>query len=185
MWPATARTVVSDPDPPVDALAESVCSYIETEHASVLDAVGECADAVAATWPSSSTGNDSSGVAVEETAKRPEGTGDPEPTHGTTDRDRVVPPLRALLADRSLLDALPGVLAESVAAAGYDLPAVPVPAPPYVAVTSVGPVLRATLPPGRLVVTLRVFDVTRPPEGRPRYVRLRDGGPAMLDVTVR
>jgi hypothetical protein len=49
------------------------------------------------------------------------------------------------------------------------MPAPPVAAPPYVVVTSEGVVLRATIPDGRLVVTLRVFDVERGAETR--YVR--------------
>jgi hypothetical protein len=57
------------------------------------------------------------------------------------------------------------VRAAAAAAAGGQLQAEPVAAPPYVAVTSVGPVLRATLPGGRLVVTVRVFAVERGSEG--------------------
>ncbi|WP_336344475.1 hypothetical protein [Halalkalicoccus ordinarius] len=46
-------------------------------------------------------------------------------------------------------------------------------APPYVTVTSRGPVLRATLSSGRLVVRIVLFDVERDPV---RYVR-RGGRP--------
>lgn len=65
--------------------------------------------------------------------------------------------LRACLQERGLLHRLPDVLRGAVAAAGGELRAQPVAAPPYVVVTSVGPILRATLDGGRLVVGVRVF----------------------------
>lgn len=96
-----------------------------------------------------------------------------------TDRSDVVDPLAAELRRRGLLERYPRLLADAADAAGCALPAEPVAAPPYVAVTSRGPVLRATLDPCRLVVTLAVFDVERGRDGV-RYVRSR-GDPLSVE----
>jgi len=105
---------------------------VTTEYTEVVSSVGACADAGATSWESATT-DDGSALAAS---------------------------LRSRLAESGTLDALPGVLAGAVAAAGGELTAEPVAAPPYVAVTSRGPVLRATLDGGRFVVTLAVFRVT-------------------------
>lgn len=79
----------------------------------------------------------------------------------TTEREAVVSRLRAALDGAGLLHDLTTLLATAVDAAGYELAARPVPAPPYVVVTSTGPVLRATVEDGRLVVALDCFEVVR------------------------
>lgn len=79
----------------------------------------------------------------------------------TADRDALVPSLRTALDRSGVLERLATVLVDAVAAAGYDLPAQPVAAPPYVAVTSTGPVLRGTVADGRLVVSIDCFEVVR------------------------
>lgn len=105
---------------------------------------------------------------------------------GTTERGAAVDTLRAVLSETGLLGTYPSVLAECVAAAGGRLRAEPVADPPYVVVTAVGPVLRATLDGGRLVVTLGVLDVKRSGEaGRPRYVRGAATPGAAVEVEVR
>lgn len=86
----------------------------------------------------------------------------------TTERAAVVEPFEYALERTGVLDGLPAVLVSAVDALGEKLRAEPVAVPPYVTVTSVGPVLRATLDTGRLVVTIRAFDVERDPT---RYVR--------------
>lgn len=86
----------------------------------------------------------------------------------TTDRNEVAAPLRAELEAVGAWARLPGVLAGAAHAAGSSLSAEPVANPPYVTATSRGPMLRATVPAGRLVVELRVFDIERNPT---RYVR--------------
>ena len=106
---------------------------IQTDHASVVDGINACANAVADPWD----------------------------TSRTTDSQAVIDGLHRLLAETGILEALPGVLADAVEATGYELRATPVPAPPYVVVTSRGPVLRATIDPGRLVVRFDAFDVIR------------------------
>ncbi|WP_435318445.1 hypothetical protein [Haloarchaeobius sp. TZWSO28] len=124
-------------------------------HSDLLVAVADCADEVAAAWDGPAT-----------------------------DRRQVVEPLTALLRQRGILAQLPEVLASAVDAAGYDLRADPVPAPPYVVVTSTGPVLRATVGDGRLVVRVECFELV-PDDGggKPRYVR-HDGAPEdALSVT--
>jgi hypothetical protein len=132
--------------------------HLLTDRRGVVEATVECADRVAAAWPEA----------------------------GTTDRGRVVEPLRAALSEAGLLGTYPSVLAECVAAAGGTLRAEPVAAPPYVVVTGLGPVLRATLEAGRLVVTLAVFDVERGSGGGPpRYVRAAATPEAAVGVEVR
>ncbi|MEF8840838.1 MAG: hypothetical protein V5A62_04340 [Haloarculaceae archaeon] len=133
---------------------DAVREHLLGHRRGTVEATVECAGCVAAAWPGAET----------------------------TDRERVVDPLRAALSEAGLLGAYPSVLVECVAAAGGELRAEPVAAPPYVTVTSVGPVLRATLDGGRLVVTLGVFDVEREAgDGRPRYVR----GVATPEAAVR
>lgn len=120
---------------------------IQHEWRPLVAAVNDCADQVAEPWD----------------------------TSRTTNPDRVVVPLRAALESVDLLEQLPRLLADAVDAAGCELQAQPVPAPPYVIVTSRGPVLRATIDPGRLVIRLDTFEVVRDPV--PAYRRL--GGVAV------
>jgi hypothetical protein len=123
---------------------DAVRGYLLAEHEDLLRVAGDCADAVAAGWDGSST----------------------------TERSAVAGPLEATLRRAGVLAQLPTVLAGAVDAAGGRLRAQPVSAPPYVVVTSTGPVLRATLDSGRLVVSIRLFDVERGEAGEPnRYVR--------------
>ena len=130
--------------------------HLLTDRRAVVETTLRCADAVAASWS--------------------EG--------WTTDRDRVVGPLRAAFSEAGLLGTYPSVLAECVACAGGELRAEPVAAPPYVVVTTRGPVLRTTLAPGRLVVTLGVFEVVRSTDGS-RYVRGATTPEAAVGVEVR
>ena len=74
----------------------------------------------------------------------------------TTDSERVVSPYRTTLDRAGVLADAPAVLRECVEAAGEQLSADPVAAPPYVVVTSEGLLLRATLGE-RLLVRIRVF----------------------------
>ena len=115
----------------------------------------DCADAVAAGWDG----------------------------EATPDREQVVPPYRAALDRAGVLDAAPAVLRECVAAAGDELAADPVAAPPYVVVTGEGVLLRATLD-RRLLVHVRAFRL-RPysePGTPPRYERGGDSPAAAVAV---
>ncbi|WP_049902697.1 hypothetical protein [Halococcus agarilyticus] len=123
--------------------AATVREHLLTTHADLLDTVLVCADVVADSWD-----------------------GDTTP-----DRAAVVDPFERRLDRAGVLDRLPAMLAGAIDALGAELTAEPVAAPPYVAITSVGPVLRATLDSERLVVTIHAFAVERDPT---RYVR----GPA-------
>lgn len=118
---------------PVSDPSTAAAERLRSDHRDVLRGVLDVADAVASDW-----------------------TGE-----ATTDRSAVVDPLRAGLDATGLLDRFPAVLADLITAVGRSPPARIVPQPPYVAVTSVGPVLRATLDDGRLVATLRAFLVDR------------------------
>ena len=104
---------------------------IQTEHAELVGTIDACADAVAAGWNGART----------------------------TDSEAISDGLATTLEDSGVLETLPSVLADVVDATGYELRAQPVAAPPYVVVTSRGPMLRATIDPGRLVVRFDGFAV--------------------------
>lgn len=112
--------------------ADAARAFIRNEHADLLSVIDECADDVVETWD---------GDSVE--------TG-----------DTVSTLLEACFDRAGVQNQLPDVLAGAVGAAGGALQAPPVAAPPYVVVTSRGPMLRATLDDGRLVVRIDVFQVT-------------------------
>ncbi|WP_436343451.1 hypothetical protein [Natronorubrum sp. FCH18a] len=121
---------------------------IQDEHAAIVEGIDRCAAQVAEPW---------------DTAR-------------TTDPNAVVDGLRGALEATGLLEQLPLVLSDIVDATGYGLQAQPVAAPPYVVVTSRGPVLRATIDPGRLVVRFDVFDIVRDREPtQPSAYRRRNG----------
>ena len=126
---------------------------ILTEHRATVTGVLQCADDVAATWD-----------------------GD-----AATGRSDVVDPLSQRLHEADLLARLPGLLSDAVAATDHPLAASPVTAPPYVVVTSRGPVLRGTTDAGRLVVVVRAFDVER--GDTLRYVRGPTDPAAALSVS--
>ncbi|WP_222919353.1 hypothetical protein [Natrinema sp. SYSU A 869] len=119
---------------------------IQAEHVSIVDGIDACADAIADPWD----------------------------TSRTTDGDAVADGLNRALEEAEILQLLPNVLADVVEATGHELQARPVPGPPYVVVTSCGPVLRATIEPGRLVVRFDAFDIVRnaDPDRKPTYRRL-------------
>ena len=113
-------------------MPNAVRERLLSEHRPTLERVFVCADLVAARWDGDSV----------------------------TDRAAVVTPFRRTLRAADALGPLAVALADSVTAAGYPLAAQPVPAPPYVVVTSRGVLLRATLPGGRVVATLEAFEVS-------------------------
>ena len=112
-------------------MPDAVRERLLTEHRPALERVFACADFVATQWDGDSV----------------------------TDSAAVVAPFRRALQAADGLEPLAFALADSVAVAGYALSARPVPAPPYVVVTSRGVLLRATLPEGRLVATVSAFEV--------------------------
>ncbi|WP_226040744.1 hypothetical protein [Natrinema sp. DC36] len=128
---------------------------IQTDHAPIVAGIDACADAVADPWD----------------------------TSRTTDSHAVADGLRRLLEETGVLEALLSVLADAVEATGYDLRASPVAGPPYVVVTSRGPVLRATIDPGRLVIRFNAFEVIRDSDSdRPPAYRRLDG--TQLEVSL-
>ncbi|WP_232686618.1 hypothetical protein [Halobacterium zhouii] len=106
--------------------------FVREEHTGVVTRLDSCADAVAASWGADSV----------------------------EDAGAIATPLEGCLDEAGVLDRLPDVLAGAVDAAGAELAASPVAAPPYVVVTSRGVVLRATVDAGRLVVRVDAFRVT-------------------------
>ncbi|RQG98074.1 hypothetical protein [Natrarchaeobius chitinivorans] len=121
---------------------------IRTDHRQLVESVDDCADRVADRW---------------DTAR-------------TTDGSAVVDSLRSELERTGSLERLRLTLVDVVAAAGYELPAEPVATPPYVVVTSRGPILRATIDPGRFVIRFDAFEVVRNrASDRPPAYRRRDG----------
>lgn len=103
------------------------------------------------------------------------------PTPTVSGSDRVTEPLARQIDDAGLPEALLGVLETAVDATDHRMVGTPVPAPPYLVVTSRGPVCRATLDDGqRLVLLFELFAVDR----RPRTYRFRDPSPdCCLQVT--
>jgi hypothetical protein len=96
------------------------------------------------------------------------------PDETVSDADAVADPLERVLWERELPADLLAMLGTGAAAVDASIRGSPVPAPPYLAVTSRGPVCRATLSDGRrLVVESVLFDVERRP---PRY-RFADPDP--------
>ncbi|WP_137286245.1 hypothetical protein [Halorussus salinisoli] len=122
--------------------ADDASAYVLESHAETVELVLRGADAVAVTWDAD----------------------------WTTDPTEVADSLRAGLDAAGVWARLPDVLAGAVRAAGYSLSAPPVADPPYVAATSRGPMLRATLSDGRLVICLQVFEIERADDA-PRYRR--------------
>ncbi|WP_224268824.1 hypothetical protein [Haloprofundus salinisoli] len=146
----------------MSSVTDRVRAHLLSEESTLLASVVDCADAVAAGWPDETT----------------------------TDRGHVVPPLEAVLARAGITDRLPGLLARCVDAGGYQLAAPAVAAPPYVVITATGPVLRATLEPGRLVISIRVFEVERGDgsdidAGDPRYRRRGETPDEIVSVEFR
>lgn len=119
-----------------DLDADAASDRLLAAHAATLDRALGCAEAVAAGF---------------------EGAVDGDPA--TTDSRAVRANLRTAFDRAGLPDAFAALLPDVVAAAGATMGAPPVAAPPYVAVTSRGPVLRATLDDARLVVRITTFDV--------------------------
>jgi len=103
-------------------------------------------------------------------------------TDRTTRRSAVSDPLEAELRHRNLEGPLLEVLGTAASAVGRELPAEPVPAPPYLAVNGRGALLRAVVDGGRIVVTIAVFAVERDPVG---YVRVGDCPEDVLEVAVK
>jgi hypothetical protein len=132
----------------------AVREYVLSTHEDLLETVLACADGVAESWDDKMT----------------------------TDRRCVVEPFERALHRGDVINRLPVVLAGAVDALDESLPAAPVAAPPYLTVTSVGPVLRATLSSARLVITIRVFAVERDPT---RYVRARATPTDALHVALK
>lgn len=94
----------------------------------------------------------------------------------------VVDPLETLLDERGLSTQLLDVLSTAVGATDSTLSGTPVAAPPYLVVTSRGPLCRGTLADGRrLLVELVLFGVERRP---PSYRFLDPSPPECLAVTL-
>lgn len=92
-------------------------------------------------------------------------------------------PLARLLRDRGLLEPLLEILESVADAVDGAIQGTPVASPPYLAVTSQGPVCRGTLSDDRrLIVEFVLFDVQR----RPRGYRFRSPEPdECLQITQR
>lgn len=100
-------------------------------------------------------------------------------------------PLYEQLDRANVIDRLPTVLAGTVKLLGSPLAAEPVAAPPYVVVTNVGPIMRATLEERRLVITIEAFRVKKGRERNrdeagdtPCYVRTASTPADVLTVEI-
>lgn len=125
-------------DPGVRAAA-----FVRDTYPDVIDTIGTAGMRAAESW-SARSGDGS----------LPDVSGEWMPVTGTEVRRSF----RAALVAANVLHQLPDVLVSTVDELGGVLGAAPVPAPPYVVVTSRGVLLRATLERGRLVVELRAFE---------------------------
>lgn len=131
---------------------EPIRERVLQRHAATISCAIEAANAVADKWPTD--------------------TSPPEAT--------VRAELREELARRNAFGSFVDVLSTAVDASELeDVPAL-VPAPPYVTVTSLGPVLRATGTNGRLVLTFEVFIIDRGPPIR--YRRTGDHATEVLTI---
>jgi hypothetical protein len=136
-----------------DVDPRTVEEYLVETHPEVVDAVRECAAASAAAATDEAGRSDTGAV-----------------RRGTETR----------LREAGVWNDLPGVLVDCVERTGKRLAATPVAAPPYVAPTATGIVLRATLDGGRLVVAVDALAVDRErddDEGRETGVELRPRPP--------
>lgn len=97
-------------------------------------------------------------------------------------REDVAEPLKAVLKQMGIVEQYPAMLASAAETLDESLPAPPVAAPPYVTITGTGPVLRASLSSGRLVIRLAVFTVERNPK---RYVRIGNTPEEILEIERR
>lgn len=84
---------------------------------------------------------------------------------GRSDTSRVRHGIEHELREAGVWTSLPSVLVDCVDAMGGSLRATPVAAPPYVAPTATGVVLRATLAGGRLVVAIDALAIDRDGDG--------------------
>jgi hypothetical protein len=83
--------------------------------------------------------------------------------------------LRTSLRNQEILCDLPDILKTGIDTLGYELATEPVAAPPYLTVTSLGPVLRGSVEDGRMVITIGVFRLSS--EDPRRYVRVAENRP--------
>lgn len=88
-----------------------------------------------------------------------------------TDGQALATSLSRALNEAGIHEHFPTVITTAIEATDLSLAADPVAAPPYVAITSRGPVLRGPTSDGRLVVTILAFAVERDPR---QYVRATD-----------
>lgn len=110
---------------------DKIAAYLEDNHGGTLSAVSECADATVAQWDG----------------------------QVTSDPSMITDPLEACIERSGTGPQLLAILQSGVRMAGYSLAADPVPAPPYLTITSLGPVLRGPVPDGRLVISIELFEI--------------------------
>lgn len=135
--------------------ADAIEQWIRTEHPDLLDATAAAAASVTATWPRC----------------------------WTSESGMLVARLQAELAESGLLEAYAALLASL--RDRLDLghgPAI-VPSPPYVVVTSRGPILRLTTADGRIVVRFDLFEVDR--DDGIRYRRADRDEASLVTVEIR
>ncbi|WP_458209458.1 hypothetical protein [Haladaptatus sp. NG-SE-30] len=162
-------------------LESAARKHVLAEHSELVASVLQCADRVVETWEGQERGKE--GQAEKEKVQAEMENERVAKEQTTTDREAVVEPLSRELRETGLLARFPTVLSGAVAATGFSMQATPVPAPPYVAITSRGPVLRATVSEGRLVVSVHAFDVVRAKETQ--YVRGTDDPREAVSVAFR
>lgn len=124
---------------------------IRARHEQTLAQVEACADDVVATWEGRST----------------------------TESGTLRQALETELRNRGVISDFPDILMTAIQTLGYELSVEPVAAPPYVTVSSLGPVLRGAVSEGRVVITIGVFKVTS--HGPTQYVRTELNRPLLVE----
>jgi len=105
------------------------------------------------------------------------------PDSSMSDPETVTTPLEHLLRSSGLTEDLLELVGDGMRSVGESPDEKMVPAPPYLTITSSGPICRATIPErGRLVIELELFTVDRNPT---RYRFLHPDPETCLKVSVR
>ena len=110
----------------------------ETEHAETIEIMNRCADSITLGWQT-----DADGVLF------------------TTKKEKITQQLPIVFDRAGIHTQLRTMLVDLVDTLGEPLSVTPVAAPPYVVVGSTGPIIRAALSIGRLVVTFQLFTIVK------------------------
>lgn len=160
-----------------EQMRTTIHEYLLVEHRDLIETTLTCAD-----WVIDQSINDTTGDQPDSDTTGDQSTNDTPHSEGGIPVDEgPADLLHERLRHTDVIEQFPAVLTDAVEAIGESLPAEPVVAPPYVVITNVGPIMRATLDSGRLVITVEVFRVDRDTR---QYVRISDVPDEVLVVDI-